>query len=336
MLARGGGASRAPMRALILGAGSIGLRHARNLQALRPGIELVFMRRAGAGVPPEHPQAKVVHSLQAGLDCAPSLAVIATPTDQHCAQLEAMLEAGVPCYVEKPVAANAEQVHRLEERLRMPPGPPPTQTGCNLRFLPSLQRLRELVHDGTLGRVVRASLEVGQWLPDWRPQQDYRTSYSAHARQGGGVILDLVHEIDQARWLFGEFEHVQAQAGKFSSLEIDAEDTACILLGRRATGPLVSIALDYVSRRPVRRYAVVGEGGSAVWDLHAGVLEVAGRDEGTALDCGLEGFDVGKTYARAMQAFLAAVDGGQDGPQNLADGLRSTRLALRSREAAGL
>ena len=81
---------------------------------------------------------------------------------------------------------------------------PQTQVGCNLRFLPSLQRLKDLIAQGVIGRIVRASFEAGQWLPDWRPRQDYRKSYSADPDSGGGVLFDLIHEIDAAYWILGD------------------------------------------------------------------------------------------------------------------------------------
>ncbi len=280
------------------------------------------------------PRARVVHDLRAALDAAPDIAVIATPSHLHAEQLMALLGAGIPCYVEKPVVADMDQARALEDFLRFLPTLAPTQTGCNLRFLPSLDRLRSMIRGGTLGHVVRATLEVGQWLPDWRPSQDYRSSYSAHAGQGGGVILDLVHELDQARWLFGEFDRVHAVAGHFSSLDIDAEDTACILLGRDTGPPAVSIGLDYVSRQRVRRYSIVGESATAVWDLASQRLDLMRPDANETVDCGERAFDISHTYVRAMESFMESVTVGRAGPQDVVDGLRSTKLALSAKAAA--
>ena len=320
------------MHGLIVGFGSIGERHARNLQALRPGLRITLLtRRALDGTA----NMRVVSELDAALAAQPDFAVIANQSHRHLWALEPLLRRRIPCYIEKPVVADAAQAAALRRLLAELSALPPTLVGCNLRFLPSLVRLRELLARGAAGKVVRASLEVGQWLPDWRPAQDYRASYSAHADQGGGVILDLIHELDQARWLFGDPDEVRALAGKFSSLQIKAEDTACVLLGYRG-GPVVTASLDYVSRRPVRRYQLVGESGTLTWDLGAHRLELACPDRSETVDCGPQGFDVARTYVTALAEFIDCVEQHRSSSQDIADGLRSAQLALHVKQAAGL
>ena len=148
------------------------------------------------------------------------------------------------------------------------------------------------------------------------------------------MILDLLHEIDQTRRLFGEFDRVHAHAGHFSSLEIEAEDTACILLGRPVAHPAASIALDYVSRRRVRRYAIVGEADTTVWGLDAAKLRLMRKHADENVDGGPDGFPVRPTYVRTVQIFLESVESRGCVPQDVRDGLRSTALPLRAKEAA--
>jgi len=247
----------------------------------------------------------------------------------HIESLLPLLDAGIPCYVEKPPVTRIEDVRKLRTLLQAKPGFV-TLTGCNLRFLPSLRRMREALRDGAIGAPVRACLQAGQWLPDWRPGRDYRTSYSAKASQGGGVIFDLVHEIDAARWLFGEFDEVRSLGGRFSQLEIDAEDTACLLLGKHQ-GPVVMIGLDYVSRTRVRRYEIVGDRGTLTWDLPAERLTRTTADGSEILDAEPVSFDIGATYLAAMREFVSAVKRGTPTSQDLLDGLATTSLALRAR-----
>lgn len=325
------------MHVLIVGFGSIGRRHAKNLRALCDPLRLTLLRREErSDNSSETLGATVVRGLDQALAARPDCAVVANPSSQHTDVLLPLLEAGIPCYIEKPVVTRLEDANRVREALRHIRNIPVTLVGCNLRFLPSLRALHALIEQGKIGRVVRASIQAGQWLPDWRPAVDYRTSYSADAALGGGVILDLIHEVDAARWLFGEFDRVLALAGKLSSLEIRTEDTACLLLGRNGTGPVVSVALDYVSRRPIRHYEVVGEQGTAVWDLGRARLEIVHRDDATTVECGADGFDVAKTYVSAMGHFLECVRENTVSSQDVFEGLRSAELALRARNSAGL
>lgn len=321
------------VRVLLIGSGSIGRRHVDSLRALGVEVNLALLRAGAKEDAWSQAQgARVMGDYPAALAWQPQLAIVATPSMCHMDALRALLPVGIPCYVEKPVIADHHQADELGELLRALPNPPPTQAGCNLRFLTSLARLRELLWDGAIGRLVRVSFQVGQWLPDWRPAQDYRVSYSADPAQGGGVVLDLVHELDAARWLFGEFSTVHAVGGRYSRLEIASEDSAAILLGRPG-GPAVAIGLDYVSRRPMRRYEIVGDEASLCWDLPARRLELAGPNGIETVDCGPAAFDVAATYRAAMAELLTAVQGGPPCRQDLAEGLRSATLALRVKDA---
>ncbi len=315
------------MRALVIGYGSIGRRHAESLRDCDGVSELVCVRSSGKSDALNG--ARVVSSVAEGIAGKPDLAVIANASAAHAETLVTLLSAGVPCYAEKPAVTKEKDALRIETLLAQH-ADVATLSGCNLRFLPSLRRMHDAIRSGAVGKPVRASLQAGQWLPDWRPGRDYRETYSAHAAQGGGVIFDLIHELDAARWFFGEFDEVRALSGKLSRLEIDAEDTACILLGRRG-GPIVSVSLDYVSRRRVRRYEVVGEEGTLTWDLGAMELTLATHSGVEILDRDPASFDVGATYLAAMREFVGAVRAGRRASPDLADGLATVRLALRAK-----
>src|SRR4051812_7555890 len=260
------------MRVLMVGSGSIGRRHMASLRELVPHVAFDLLREgdrssgeaAGAG---ETRSA----SLEEALSKAPELMVIAAPNALHLRYVLAAIDAQIPFYVEKPLVTSREHAATLrrlsDSRL------PSHIVGCNLRFLPSLVALAGLLRDGVAGRVVRARFEAGQWLPDWRPSRDYRASYSASAAMGGGVMLDLIHELDAALWLLGDFSRVKALTTRASALEIDCEDVACLLLGRPG-GPVVAVEVDYVSRSPVRRYVIVGDEATLEWDLHQRSLVV--------------------------------------------------------------
>ena len=101
--------------------------------------------------------------------------------------------------------------------------------GYNFRFYPPLQAMRQALVEGCIGRLISLRAEAGQYLPDWRPGSDYRQGASARRELGGGVVLELSHELDYIRWLGGEVESVGALVGKLSDLEIEVEDTAEIV-----------------------------------------------------------------------------------------------------------
>ncbi|MFN4210980.1 MAG: Gfo/Idh/MocA family protein [Devosia sp.] len=317
---------RPGLRALIIGTGSIGQRHMRNLRAIDPAIELVLLRRNAAPLE-GWPDARVEADLAAALALRPDLAILATPSALHFDVLPALLAQSIPTYVEKPIVTTAEQVAAIRRALKQFPGAAHV-AGFNLRLLPSLEDARQAIQQGDLGQIVRASFSAGQWLPDWRKGQDHRQGYSARSSDGGGVLFDLSHEFDAARFLLGEMSLLHTATARVGALEIDSEGVA-IATARTATGALVSVNLDYVARYPIRRYELVGTEGTLTWDLPAKSLFRRGPDGRADLSEDPRDFDVAATYQTAMQAFLAGARTGlASGLQDLEDGLRSTELSI--------
>jgi predicted dehydrogenase len=321
------------MRILVLGTGSIGRRHIANLQLLTPAPEFLLLREGGRQDDFSTALgAKVATTMAGALSERPDLAVIATPSHAHGDALLALLAADVACYIEKPIVTTAAQYEAVRSAVATLPALPPTLVGCNLRFLPSLQMLKKLIGGGAIGRPARAQLQVGQWLPDWRPGQDYRRGYGADPERGGGVVLDLIHELDIARFLFGEFDRVQAAGGRYTCLDIASEDAAAILLSR-TSGPVVSVGMDYVARSPMRRYDIIGDNGTLCWDLMARTLTLHRTDGSEPVDCGETGFDIAATYRAAMRQLIDAMTGGPATEENLVTGLPSVQLALAANAA---
>lgn len=321
------------MRVLIIGLGSIGRRHAENLAALDAQTEFVFLRRA---TKPDQLVdrlgGRIVTSLANGLAARPDLVVLATPSALHIDHLPELIVSGVPLLVEKPVVTNLTDCMRCLTALQKAPSAP-RAVAFNFRHVPSLGRMRQEITSGRIGQVLRASFTAGQWLPDWRPSQDYRAGYSASHDLGGGVELDLVHEIDLARWFLGELDLKAAVGGHLSRLEIRSHDVATMILGPAHGAPLVTVTLDYVSRQRVRRYEVVGDEGTLIWDI-SGRLDLLGpTGHCTRLEDAAGGFDIAASYVAMMRRMLEAGAGAWPEPlQRLEDGLVSSRLAIEARE----
>jgi len=309
-------------RLLVLGAGSSGARHARNLVAL--GAKVAAMdtdpRRAG-----ELAGAEAIPFDLDRLDGFDGV-VIATPTALHREQALAALAAGATVLVEKPLAASEEGLDDLvrasEDRLMV---------GYNLRLHRPVERLRELLLAGRAGRVIHVRAWFGSYLPDWRPGADYRTTYSAQAAAGGGVLRDASHELDLLGWLFGpEWEVEGAVTARRSRLELDVEDVVVAVL-RSADGIPALLSLDYVSRRYRRGLEVVGEDATLRLDWARGALEV---DDPSGVAVESAGEDVEDSYRREASAFLDLV-AGRDGPLvSAAEGAVTVRLIARIEEAA--
>src|SRR5207237_5858660 len=179
------------------------------------------------------------------------------------------VQAGAHVFVEKPISHRIDGVaDLLKEAARRQKH---LMVGYNLRFHPGLARFRELVQNGAVGRPVSARAEAGEYLPDWHPWEDYRHGYAARRDLGGGVVLTFSHELDSLCWLLGAPRHVFAMVSHASSLEIDTEDVAELVL-QFADGHIASVHVDYVRRPPSRALEIVGDNGVLRWEYDANLV----------------------------------------------------------------
>jgi predicted dehydrogenase len=261
-------------RVLIVGLGSIGKRHLRISRELLPDADIRVLRNQKCISVPEHANG-CFSSLSQAISFAPQLAVIASPSTFHMNSAQPLAQAGVHLLIEKPLSASLAGVPQLLETCREQGTI--LLTGYNLRFLLSLQRFRDLLKENVIGRVLSVRCEIGQYLPSWRPDADYRQGVSARRELGGGALLELSHEFDYLRWIFGEVDWVQGLLSKQSSLEIDVEDTAHLILGFVPADDghqlIGTVNMDFVRHDTTRLCTAIGENGSLRWNGLTGVVE---------------------------------------------------------------
>jgi predicted dehydrogenase len=320
-------------RALIVGFGSIGRRHAQNLRNLRAGEISVYdtdpVRRAAAE---REVDARAFDTLEAALDAEPTVVFVCTPPGSHLQIALAGAERGCHLFIEKPLADRLgppfDRLRSLVAAKRLV-----TLVGCNLRFHHGPSTLKRLLEEGVIGRVVGASLEMGQYLPDWHPGEDYRYGYSASRAMGGGIVLDAIHELDYSRWLFGEVREVFGFGGKVSGLEIETEDFASILL-RFASGCIAQVHLDYLQRAYSRWCRVVGEEGTLVWDITPGSVRLYTPSAGRWQEFPQPpDYQVNDMYMAELQHLLRCQAGEEASVQPVDAAAAVVRIALAARES---
>jgi predicted dehydrogenase len=271
------GGSRLPdcpqHRVLVVGCGSIGRRHASNLRAL--GVTALAacdpdpQRREHFETEWRVPTFADVETGMTGF--IPNVVFVCSPPVFHVAQALQAVAVGAHVFIEKPLSDRSAGVGELIQQTKS--AGRVVQVGYNLRFHPGLRKLKALLEEGAIGRVLWARLEAAQYLPDWRPWQDYTQSYTARRQLGGGILLDGSHEIDYALWFFGEPSEVLCLSGKVSRLSVDVEDCATVLL-RFASGAQADIHLDFVQRCYARSCKIVGEMGTLQWDFTQRTVEM--------------------------------------------------------------
>jgi predicted dehydrogenase len=331
------------MKVLFAGLGSIGQRHLRNLRALVPGdLEVLAWRtrRLGTVVTDRLGVAtgadlerdlgvRAFADLEAALAEGPQAVFVCNPSALHLGVAGPAVEAGADLFLEKPVSDRIDGVEALAAAVEA--RGVVAAVGCQLRFHPLLRRLRSLLHDGAIGQVVAARVQVGEYLPGWHPYEDYRQGYAARQDLGGGVVLTLIHELDYVYWLFGLPTHVYAVGGHLSRLELDVEDTASILLTHELDGRRVPVHvhMDYLQRPPARGCSVIGDGGRLELDLTAiPSLTLYGPDGAVRETQRLEHFERNQLFLDEMTDFLHAIAGRTRPAVPLREGVDGLRLAL--------
>ncbi len=321
------------MRFLVLGAGSIGQRHCRNLAALGHEVLAWDVDPARlAEVPAAAGGATPVRALEHGLDAKPDAAIVCTPPASHLGLARRALAAGAHLFIEKPISHSTEGVEALLEDARA--ADRRVMVGFNLRFLRSLNRVRELLDEKRIGEVLSVRAEFGGYLPDWRPERDYRENYAVRADQGGGILLDAIHELDYLGWLFGDVDVVSCAAQHRSSLAGDTEDLVEATL-RFESDLLAQVHLDYFQRVYRRNLQVIGEGGTLLWDYptHSVALLQPGESP-ERMDFAAEESDANTMYAAEIEHFIGCVKTGRSPRVDGWEALRSLRVVEAARRSA--
>lgn len=263
-------------RTLVVGSGSIARRHIANLRELWPDGEVACVSASGRRIEAGETQATLVlQNLEEALDWQPEFAVVASPAPFHLMQAARLAEHGVAVLIEKPVAHALEGSETWTSALEKHAAR--VDVAYNLRLLPSAQQFKRMLEEGVIGRVMNVLVDVGQYLPDWRPQDDYRKGVSARRDLGGGALLELSHEFDYLRWFFGEFDTGFCHASTSGSLELDVEDRADVILSR-PDGLVANVHMDFLQRFPRRTCKAIGEEGSLVWNPIANSVMLANKE----------------------------------------------------------
>ena len=320
-------------RAVVVGAGNIALRHLRNLRELRPGLEIAAIAsRSSVTRTRELAEAADVlyDSLGEVISWRPHLAVIANPTIDHVQVATRFANIGAHLFVEKPLASDLTGVDELISACRA--RDLTLTVGYDLRFYRPLADLRDAVRAGSIGAPFGLRVEVGQYLPSWRPGRDYRTTVSAQAALGGGVVLELSHELDYSRWLLGEVTAVRATTARLGDLELDVEDTAEIILTFEQ-GAIGSVHLDMLARPAVRRCWVWGSNGALSLDWSAGSV-VLEDTTGARRRLGPGDGEPPDPFTAELNQFLESVELGVPAGVAPADARRVVELCLAIKRSA--
>ncbi|MBW8000460.1 MAG: Gfo/Idh/MocA family oxidoreductase [Planctomycetes bacterium] len=293
---------------IFFGTGSIGQRHIRNLKSLGIDSKNIYIyepnNELAEKVSKEHGVVPVDDgSLWSNKY---SVAFVTNPNSMHFDTALAAAKHGCHLFIEKPLATSLDGLDELLDIAKQKNLI--SIVGCNMRFHPGPAKVKQLLDEKVIGRILSGHVETGSFLPGWRPWQDYKESYSARKDLGGGCVLDCIHEIDLTCWYFGIPQDLKSYVSNTGFIGIECEDVADILM-RYEDGFSCFVHIDYIQQTYERKCRIVGEKGTIWWDTNAGEVKVyLAADNSFTKYCEPIDYDDGEAYVEELKHFLDCVD----------------------------
>lgn len=340
------------MKILMIGLGSIGQRHLRNIRRIYgDSVDVIAYRVRGLkrtfsddmkireNVSLEEEFCIRSYSdLEEALAEKPDVAFITNPTKYHIPCAMTCAKAGCHLFLEKPVSDSTEGIKELlqiaeEKNLKI-------FVGFQNRFHPGMKYVKQCLEERELGKVLSVRAVVGERLTTMHTYEDYKETYMARKDLGGGVVLNqMVHELDYLYYLFGKPESVYAAGGIIGNLSIDVEDNCdAIYKVNTGTGSFpVSVHADFYQSPPSRFLKVVGEKGQVTLDLLR--AEVIKSVNDVTEEIHFEDFARNDMFLEELKLFMECVEKDSEPAISLQDGLVSLEMAMaakRSMETGGI
>jgi len=321
---------------LVIGCGSIGERHIRNLKSLTAAeIVACDMDKQRLEHVKEKYHLKAFGDYRQALGEDVDAVLVCTPTRSHISPALAAIRGGCHVFIEKPLSHTLRGVDDLIDEAKH--RGLTLMVGFNLRFHPALQLIRKLVDRQQIGKPIAAKAHAGSYFlyrSRYHSWKDYTQDYAAK-KVGGGVILDsATHHIDYVTSLFGEAKEVFCYSGRMSSLGLEAEDIAEILL-KFETGTVASLHVNFVQQPYQIKYEIIGERGTITWDVADNAVKFCGDRDNKWQTVTLESnFDYNETYIQELIHFLGCISGSEQPPVDGARGKRILEIALAAKKSA--
>ncbi len=306
------------MNVLIIGLGSIARKHVTALRSLPLDFK-IFALRSSTKADKFHDVVNLFDLDDKSLVF--DFAIISNPTHLHYQYIELLSKKSIPLFIEKPAVHKLDKVDELlclvsEKQLT-------TYVACNLRFHPCLLFLKNKLNSEKL-RINELNIYCGSYLPDWRSEKDFKKIYSANESMGGGVHLDLFHELDYVIWFFGFPETSNSITRNASSLGINAIDYANYILQYKTF--TASIVLNYYRRVPKRDIEIVFE--DRIWSVD--LINNTIKDSNGLLLFEATNFNIFETYNSQLDYFIGCLQNNQKPMNSLHESIPVLKICLQN------
>jgi len=316
---------------LIVGFGSIGKRHLKNiLTHTQNEVIILTKRKDDIGI--NSKRARIYHNLEDCLSEKPHIGFITNETAYHIETAIKLAKAGLDLFLEKPLSNSLKGIKTLQKIVKQKKLI--TQMGYNLRFHGCIIKTRKLLQENKIGKVISIQAENGSYFPDWHPYEDYRISYAGKKTLGGGIILTQIHDIDYLYWFFNNPKSIFSMSGKFSNLDITTEDY-CASIIQFPKNIIAELHLDFFQGPEFRSFKIKGTNGILSWNsLDNQIKFYSNRKKEWYVIYKLKNYQRNKMYVDELKHFLNCVKNRTKTINTLNDGIKTMNIALAMKKSS--
>jgi predicted dehydrogenase len=321
------------MKALVVGYGSIGKRHIKNLSLIK-NMRIVVNTKRNEDKFLKNINCTTYSSLELCIKEKPDFAIICNETVYHVDTAIKLTRAGIHIFIEKPLSnslKNMKKLVNISDKNKII-----THVGSVLRYHPCIKKIKEIIEKKELGRILSVNVENGSYLPDWHPREDYRKSYASKKELGGGVILTCIHEIDYLYWLFDKISETVSYTKKVSDLDISVDDISSILFLFK-NNIIGQVHLDYFQVPNSRTCKIIGTKGTLICDLELNFIKIFNtKSKKWKTKLKLEKYDKNLMYKNELIHFIKCVKNNLKDYNDIKQGEYVLKIALSVKKSATL
>lgn len=329
---------------LIIGLGSIGQRHFRNLKKIKDNYKFFAIRKKKNSpeldVNNKVINRKFISSKKNINEISEKIAkkkkfycvFICNPSSLHIKTALKFIKNCKNLFIEKPLSNNIRNVKELSKKIVN--NKIQCAVGYQLRYHPNLEIIRKLIKSEKFGKTLKATIRNGHYLPYHHRYEDYTKGYAANKKLGGGVILCFIHEIDYANYLFDIPLKVSCNGGKKSKLKIDVEDHANMIIDYKSQGHYfkVNINIDFIEKSEKRFCKIYFEKGIVNWDLKKNTLTIKSKEKKINISQSSK-IHKNDLFFRQIKNVMNDFKNKKKPKSNLENGISSLKVALAAKKS---
>ena len=316
-------------RIAIIGFGSAGRRHLKVLKKFRPNVKIILIRSGIGKRYKEEKLAEYIFNNFKDVNLKIDGAIISSPAPYHLKQAKKFIEKKIPVLIEKPLSNNFEKINSFKSLCKKYSAI--VLVGYVLRYSKSLNFFRKMIFKKKIGKIISIKINCHSYLPDWRPDVDYTKSLSARKELGGGVLLELSHELDYSNWIFGPFKQVKSKIINSGKLNINVEDEAELkLISKNDIQVLMN--LNFNTKKITRTCELIGSEGNITWDGIKNNVKV--KDKSRKIQSWKFKNNKDTLFKEQITHFIECIEKKIKPKVSLNDGIQTLNIILKAKESS--